>query len=69
MDSPIDNYLKSYGFYKLGKSFLNFHDQTWPFGIIVALITTGYRDEPIISRAELSTAGILRPRGAPTYGI
>ena len=25
-----------------------------------------YRDEPIISRAELSSTGILRPRGAPT---
>ena len=25
-----------------------------------------YRDEPTISRAELSSAGILRPRGAPT---
>ena len=26
-----------------------------------------YRDEPTISRAELSSAGILNPRGAPRY--
>ena len=41
----------------------------WSFSREVSLpyCPGSYRDEPTISRVELSSAGILHPRGAPVY--
>ena len=43
--------------------------QSFSWKVSLSNCLGSYRDEPTISRAELSSAGILHPRGAPIYCV